>query len=82
WQVYYPTNLPLALNNQEIRQALAATLAHFDPKGTHVASRDMVLLGHSMGGVLARLMVSDSGDELWNALIKPQNLSERRRERL
>jgi len=82
WQVYYPTNLPLALNNQEIRQALAATLAHFDPKGRHVASRDMVLLGHSMGGVLARLMVSDSGDELWNALIKPQNLSERRRERL
>jgi pimeloyl-ACP methyl ester carboxylesterase len=68
WQVYYPTNAPLPLNQRAIRQALQRTLAHFDPAGTAVASRGMVLVGHSMGGVLSRLMVSESGDRLWALL--------------
>ena len=65
WQVYYPSNAPLALNLQAIRAALLQTLAHVDPEGTAPASHDMVLVGHSMGGVLARLLVSSSGDDLW-----------------
>lgn len=70
WQVYYPTNLPLPVNNQAIRQAIEQTLANFDPQGTSKASRDMVLLGHSMGGVLSRLMLSSSGDHLWDAVLE------------
>ena len=31
WQVYYPTNLPLAINRATIRHAITETLAHFDP---------------------------------------------------
>ncbi|GKS83552.1 alpha/beta fold hydrolase [Acidovorax sp. SUPP1855] len=69
WQVYYPTNAPLALNQHDIREALVQTLAHFDPAGTARASRDIVLVGHSMGGVLARLLVSESGDTLWDEVI-------------
>lgn len=65
WQVYYPSNAPLALNLQAIRSALQQTLAHVDPDGQAMASRDMVLVGHSMGGVLSRLLVSSSGDDLW-----------------
>jgi hypothetical protein len=68
WQVYYPTNMPLALNNRAIRDAFAKTLAHFDPGGASIASHDMVIIGHSMGGILARLMVSSSGDTLWESL--------------
>jgi pimeloyl-ACP methyl ester carboxylesterase len=70
WQVYYPTNLPLAFNNRAIHSAIEQTLKHFDPQGTSQASRDMVLVGHSMGGVLARLMLSSSGDSLWNAFLQ------------
>lgn len=69
WQVYYPTNAPLPLNNQAIRQALEKTLAHFDPTGQAVASNRITLIGHSMGGVLSRLMVSSSEDTLWDALL-------------
>ena len=69
WQVYYPTNAPLPLNNQAIRQALEQTLAHFDPSGKAVASNNLTLIGHSMGGVLSRLMVSSSEDKLWDALL-------------
>jgi len=65
WQVYYPTNVPILVNLARIRRAVEQTLAHFDPDGTLPASHGMVLIGHSMGGVLARLLVSSSGDELW-----------------
>lgn len=67
WQVYYPTNVPILVNLARIRRAMQQTLAHFDPDGTLPASRGLVLIGHSMGGVLARLLVSTSGDELWTA---------------
>lgn len=68
WQVYYPTGQPLAYNNQAIRQAFQETLAHFDPERTAPASRDIVLIGHSMGGVLGRLLVSTSGSVLYDAI--------------
>lgn len=65
WQVYYPTNVPLVFNHREIREAIDATFADLDPTGKAPASHDMVLIGHSMGGVLARLMVTPTGDALW-----------------
>jgi Alpha/beta hydrolase family len=69
WQVYYPTNAPLPLNNFAIREAVEQTIAHFDPAGKARASNDITLIGHSMGGVLSRLMVSSSEDKLWEALL-------------
>ncbi|WP_372521233.1 esterase/lipase family protein [Limnobacter sp.] len=82
WQVYYPTNLPLAFNNKSIRDALQTTLITFDPQGTRRASRDMVLVGHSMGGVLARLMVTSSGDQLWEAFLDQYDVRPDREARL
>lgn len=70
WQVYYPTNMPIPVNNLEVHQAIRATFQHFDPQGTAPASKDVVLLGHSMGGILARLLSSSSGDGVWNALLE------------
>lgn len=69
WQVYYPTNAPIAENHIAIRRAIEQTLREFDPSGQAPASRDIVLVGHSMGGVIARLMVSDSGERMWQALL-------------
>ena len=81
WQVYYPTNMPIALNHLLIRRAVADTLRHLDPDSGTAASRDMVIVGHSMGGVIARLMVSSSGDALWQTLIESRDLNETQRER-
>jgi pimeloyl-ACP methyl ester carboxylesterase len=64
WQVTYPTNAPILFNRRGIEEAIEATLRHHDPAGTSRASRDAVLVGHSMGGVLARLLVSSSGEAL------------------
>ncbi|GAB2591561.1 alpha/beta fold hydrolase [Dyella jejuensis] len=68
WEVYYPTNVPVAVNLAQIRKAIDDTLHHFDPSGRAVASNHIVLIGHSMGGVIARLLVSSSGDRLWRVL--------------
>jgi pimeloyl-ACP methyl ester carboxylesterase len=82
WQVYYPSNAPLAANNVAIRQALAATLAHFDPSARADAANDMVLIGHSMGGVLARLMVSDASNTLLDAITEEYHLKGQKAEKV
>lgn len=74
WQVYYPTNAPLIWNLHDIRQAINRTLQHFDPESTARASQDIVLVGHSMGGLLSRLLVSSSGDMLWEQLVDSYKL--------
>ena len=66
WQVYYPTNMPGVVNHFAIRNLVTRTLQHFDPQRSAAASRDMVLIGHSMGGEIARLMVSAADQQLWN----------------
>lgn len=82
WQVYYPSNAPLAANNVAIRQALAATLAQFDPQAKAAASNDMILIGHSMGGVLARLMVSNASNTLLDAITEEYNLQGKKAEKV
>ena len=86
WQVYYPTNMPIAWNRAQIETLLLQTLHHFDPQERAPVSRHMVLVGHSMGGVIARLLVSTSGDRIWNDLLAGRDLSGERgvraRERL
>ncbi|MGK5080017.1 esterase/lipase family protein [Janthinobacterium sp. HLX7-2] len=82
WQVYYPSNAPLAANNVAIRQALDATLAHFDPQAGAAAANDMVLIGHSMGGVLARLMVSNASNTLLDAITEEYNLKGKKAEKV
>ncbi len=81
WQLYYPTNLPLMLNLPALRQRLLDTLQHFDPTGHASASQDMVIIGHSMGGVLARLLVSDAQEQLLLALSAQGKLDEQRQQR-
>lgn len=76
WQVYYPTNVPIAINNRAIRDVFTQTLSQLDPSGDAVASHHMVIVGHSMGGILARLMVTASGDTVWGDATQG---SERRR---
>lgn len=65
WQVYYPTNMPIAANHAAIRRLLADALRNFDCRRQSPASHGLVLIGHSMGGVIARLMISTADDQLW-----------------
>jgi pimeloyl-ACP methyl ester carboxylesterase len=82
WQFYYPTNMPIALNHEAIRQTFADAMQRLDPHGEDPSSRGMVLVGHSMGGVIARLMVSSSTGTLWDRLIGEKVDDDARLERL
>lgn len=82
WQFYYPTNMPIAMSHDAMRHTLAEVLKHFDSGGKAQASHDMVLVGHSMGGVIARLMVSSSGDHLVDTLLATAQMTPAQRELL
>ena len=66
WFFLYPTGQPLLESAEQLREELQATQRLFDPTGTAIASRHVVVIAHSMGGLLAHTLVSDSGDALWN----------------
>ena len=50
----------------ELREDPQATQGLFDSQGTSIPSHHVVVIAHSMGGLLAHTLVSDSGDRLWN----------------
>lgn len=79
WEVYYPTNVPIPVNLVQIRAALAQTFATLDPAGAAPASHHVTLIGHSMGGVIARLLVVNSGDALWQRIFHAPPDSPRRK---
>ena len=66
WFFLYPTGEPILESAAQLREDLESTLRLFDPSGTAVASHHIVVVAHSMGGLLAHTLVSDSGDALWN----------------
>ncbi|MEG3191568.1 esterase/lipase family protein [Lysobacter sp. D1-1-M9] len=70
WHVVYQTNAPLLITRLRVQNMLDRAWEILDPEDDDVARDHMVLVGHSMGGVLSRLLVSDSGDVLWNAAFK------------
>ena len=68
WEVFYPTNLPIPENVRNIRERLLDVLHTLDPDGSAPATQHMTLIGHSMGGVISRLLVVDSPDGLWQTI--------------
>lgn len=57
---YYPTGWPIAYSAMRLREELAA-LEQLVGK-----PKDMVLVGHSMGGLLSRMQVIDPGRKIWD----------------
>jgi hypothetical protein len=53
-----------------IREEISAIRKTFDPRGTSVASRHIVIVGYSMGGVIARILSTNIGSRLWDAVAK------------
>jgi hypothetical protein len=65
WFYAYPTGNPVLLTAADLRQALNQTREELDPRGRDPALSQMVIISHSMGGLVARLLVADSGEIFW-----------------
>ena len=61
----YPTGVPLPIAAAGLRETLLEAEKTFCPGGSDPAFGQMVLVGHSMGGLLAHAMVVESGDGFW-----------------
>lgn len=68
WMFYYPTGLPIARSASYLRRALAEARGLLDPDGTNIPMTQMVVLGHSMGGLLTKALLQDGGDAFWSSL--------------
>jgi len=75
WFYSYATGKPFTISAGQMREDLATIRREFDPSGSSQALNQMVLVGHSMGGLLSRMQVIDSGDEFWN-LVGQGNINE------
>ena len=61
----YPTGVPIPIAAAGLRETLLKAQQIYDPAGSDPAFGQMVLLGHSMGGLLSHAMAVKSGDKFW-----------------
>jgi pimeloyl-ACP methyl ester carboxylesterase len=65
WAFSYDTGNPILYSAMLLREALEKAVHDFDPDGRSNCLRQMVVIGHSQGGLLTKLMVVESGDRFW-----------------
>jgi hypothetical protein len=66
WLFMYTTGNPILYSGRLLRVALAQTRTELDPGGRDAALRQMVVIGHSQGGLLTRLTAVDPGTTFWD----------------
>ena len=66
WFYLYPTGQPFWLSAAQLRRDLAKVRQTLDPRHQEPSLDQMVLIGHSMGGLVSRLQTVPSGDKFWN----------------
>ena len=68
WLFTYNTSNPILLSASELREGLQRIRKEVDPDARDPALEQLVVIGHSQGGLLTRLMVTDSGTRFWDAV--------------
>jgi pimeloyl-ACP methyl ester carboxylesterase len=66
WFFQYDSGNPIALSSLHLRESLTGAVARLDPEGKDPALRQMLLVGHSQGGLLVKMQVISSGDRIWS----------------
>jgi len=61
----YPSSTPVQWSSTRLRQSLADWQRRMDPDGVHTNLHRMILVGHSMGGLLSRLQIVRGGEGLY-----------------
>ena len=64
WFYSYPSGYPYPYSASILRRELDAIESRFPLR------KKMVVIGHSMGGCISRLLITDTGDKLWREIFK------------
>jgi len=70
WFFLYNSSLPPTMTAADLRDSLNDLASTLDPSGNDPALRQMVVIGHSQGGILTKLSAVDTGDCLVDALFE------------
>ncbi|MGH7787750.1 MAG: esterase/lipase family protein [Candidatus Binatia bacterium] len=70
WVYFYPTGNAIPYSAMRLRQTLTEVVHRIDPSGQDPALQQMVIIGHSQGGLLARMTAIDSGTLFWDGVSK------------
>ncbi len=68
WFYMYPTGQPFWISARQMRDDLLTLRQTVDPLNQSESLEQMILVGHSMGGLLSRMQTIDSGNQFWNIL--------------
>jgi pimeloyl-ACP methyl ester carboxylesterase len=70
WGIIYNSGNPIPLSAMRLREALTEVRYDIDPGGEDPALDQMVVIGHSQGGLLTKMTVVDSGNRFWENISK------------
>ena len=70
WMFNYASGNPITYTAGILRYDLMNEIKTLDPDGKDMALRHMVIIGHSQGGLLAKLTATDTGDKIWRLISK------------
>jgi triacylglycerol esterase/lipase EstA (alpha/beta hydrolase family) len=68
WTFAYASGDSIPYSAHLLRQSLLRARRLFDPDRTDAAFDRMVVVGHSLGGILAKMMVQSGGPRLWQTV--------------
>ena len=74
WVFFYPTSTPMLQSASELRQSLLSL--HAEMSADQQEWDNMVLVGHSMGGIITRLLITDSTDHFDPIRTRTNNMAE------
>jgi pimeloyl-ACP methyl ester carboxylesterase len=74
WLFVYDSGRGIGYSAGRLRKALTNTVHELDPDGKDPALQNMVVMGHSQGGLLTKMTAIDSGTKFWDMISdKPFN---------
>ncbi len=66
WYFIYTTGNPIVYSAGLLRDSLKKVIKTLDPNGDDQALKQMVVIGHSQGGLITKMMVIKSGNQFWS----------------
>lgn len=67
WYFLYPTGISIQGAAARMRASLIAARDHYDPQHRNPGMNHIAVVGHSMGGLLSKMQIMDSGEDLHRA---------------
>ena len=68
WGYEYPTGEPFLNSAARLRREMSELRSALDPNREDKSLDQMIIVGHSMGGLVAKLQVIHSGDRVWRSI--------------